>query len=141
MIESEEALVRRCQNADRAAFEELVRRTARLVFSRLYLETGDAHRDEDLSQETFLLAWRSIHQVSDPTGFRAWLIAIARSVLVNAGRRDSRKNAGGTGPPRPIFPAWFLIRVPTRPRRRYRPRSAGVCLRFSARCRRNTASP
>ena len=104
MIESEEALVRRSQNADRAAFEELVRRTARLVFSRLYLETGDAHRAEDLSQETFLLAWRSIQQVSDPKGFRSWLIAIARSVLVDAARHDSRKKRGGAASKTSEFP-------------------------------------
>src|SRR5688572_28734762 len=84
-------LVVASQRGDRAAFEELVRRTARLVFSRIYLDTGDAHRSEDLVQETFLAAWRSIAQVTDPTGFRAWLLSIAHSVTVDALRRDSRK--------------------------------------------------
>ena len=77
MNESDETLVRRSQGLDLAAFEELVRRTARMVFARLYLETGDMHRAEDLSQETYLIAWRSIQQVQDPGGFRAWLMTIA----------------------------------------------------------------
>src|SRR3954471_13675437 len=76
---------------DRASFEELVRRTARLVFSRVFLEVGDVHRAEDLVQETFLVAWKSIRQVTDAKGFRSWLFTIAHSVVVDAARRDSRK--------------------------------------------------
>lgn len=91
MSESDEALVRKSMNGDRASFEELVRRTARLVFSRVFLEVGDVHRSEDLVQETFLVAWRSIRQVSEPAGFRSWLFTIAHSVVVDAARRDSRK--------------------------------------------------
>lgn len=91
MSESDEALVRKSVNGDRASFEELVRRTARLVFSRVFLEVGDVHRAEDLVQETFLVAWRSIRQVSEPGGFRSWLFTIAHSVVVDAARRETRK--------------------------------------------------
>ena len=93
MSESDEALVRKSMIGDRASFEELVRRTARLVFSRVFLEVGDVHRAEDLVQETFLIAWRSIRQVSEPSGFRSWLFTIAHSVVVDAARRES----GGFG--------------------------------------------
>ena len=95
MNETDDELVARSRRGDRPAFEELVRRTARLVFSRLYLETGDAHRAEDLVQETFLVAWRNIRQVTDPAGFRPWLFSIAHSVLVDSLRRDARKKRSG----------------------------------------------
>jgi RNA polymerase sigma-70 factor (ECF subfamily) len=65
------------------------------VFSRHYLETGDTHRAEDLTQETYLAAWRSIHQVTDPSGFRSWLLSIAQSVATDAMRRDRRKKRSG----------------------------------------------
>jgi RNA polymerase sigma-70 factor, ECF subfamily len=94
--ETDEQLVARSRQGDRPAFEELVRRTARVVFSRLYLETGDAHRAEDLAQETFLVAWRNIRQVTDPSGFRAWLFSIAHSVLVDSVRRESRQKRSAT---------------------------------------------
>jgi RNA polymerase sigma-70 factor (ECF subfamily) len=84
-------LVTRSQKGDRAAFEELVRRTARIVFTRVFTETGDVHRTEDLVQETFLNAWRSIGQVTEPAGFRSWLFHVAHSAVVDARRRDSRK--------------------------------------------------
>lgn len=93
--ESDESLVRRSQSGDRHAFEELVRRTARLVYSQLYLDVGDVHRAEDLTQETFLLAWRSIHQVDDPKGLRPWLLAIGRSAMLDAARREGRKKRRG----------------------------------------------
>ena len=92
----DELLVFRSRQGDRAAFEQLGRRTARLVYSRQYLETRDVHRAEDLAQETFLVAWRSIGQVEDPKGFRTWLLTVARSVAADAYRRESRKKRGGS---------------------------------------------
>lgn len=86
-MENDDGLVRRAREGDRGAFEELVRRTTRLVYSRLYLETGDPHQSEDLVQETYLRAFRSIHQVADPSGFRAWLLTVAQSVAIDAFRR------------------------------------------------------
>ena len=94
-------LVVASKRGDREAFEELVRRTARLVYARAYLETGDVHRAEDLVQETFLTAWKKLDQLSDPAGFRSWLMSILHSVLIDSIRRASRKKrkrgGGGAG--------------------------------------------
>jgi RNA polymerase sigma-70 factor (ECF subfamily) len=90
MSETESNLVRKARDGDRTAFEELVRRTSRLVFARLYLETGDAHRAEDLLQETLLLAYRSLGRLTDSGRFRSWLLTIAQNVLSDAVRRDAR---------------------------------------------------
>jgi RNA polymerase sigma-70 factor (ECF subfamily) len=87
----DEQLVLRSRQGDRAAFEELVRRTARLVYVRAALEAGNASHAEDLVQETFLLAWRKIGQVSDPSGFRPWLLSILHSVIVDSARRQNRR--------------------------------------------------
>ena len=95
MVELDRELVERSRTGDRAAFEELVRRTARLVFARAYLETGDNLRAEDLTQETFLLAWRSVRQVKDAKSFRPWLMSILHRVVVDAARREGRKKRGG----------------------------------------------
>ena len=91
MTEADEALVVRSRGGDRAAFEELVRRTARLLYTRAYLETGDVHRAEDLVQETFLIAWRSIRQVKEPGGFRPWLFSVLHSTVIDSVRRENRR--------------------------------------------------
>jgi RNA polymerase sigma-70 factor (ECF subfamily) len=100
MTDSDETLVQRARNGDRAAFEELVRRTSRLIFARLYLETGDRHRAEDLLQETLLLAFRSLTDLTEPRGFRAWLLRIAQNVAIDATRRELRKKRAA--PPRAL---------------------------------------
>lgn len=90
MSDADEILVQRAQRGDMAAFEELVRRTSRLVFARLYLETGDAHQAEDLLQETLLTAYRTLRQLTTPEKFRAWLLRIATNHAIDAARRDTR---------------------------------------------------
>ncbi len=95
MNEPDVALVLRSQQRDRSAFEQLVHRTARLVYSRIYLDVRDSHRTEELVQETFLVAWKSIAQVSEPAGFRTWLLSVARSVTVDSLRNESRKKRSG----------------------------------------------
>lgn len=96
MIETDEELVLKSQAGNRTAFEQLVRRTARLVFARLYLDTGRPRDAEDLVQETYLVAWRSIKQMTDPTGFRPWLLSIANTVAIDFARHEGRKKRSGT---------------------------------------------
>ena len=98
MSVSEATLVKLAQTGNQAAFEELVRRTSRLVFARLFLETGDRHWAEDLLQETWILAHRSLGQLNDPGSLRSWLLTIAQNVLTEASRRQSRRKR--TPPPR-----------------------------------------
>jgi len=90
MSEPDTTLVSRARSGDRSAFEELVRRTSRLLFARLYLNTGCPNKAEDLLQETFLLAFRSLHQLKNPAGFRHWLLALARNVGVDHARKATR---------------------------------------------------
>src|SRR5262245_41655105 len=101
MLDSEETLVQRAKAGDRAAFEDLVRRVSRLVFARLYLETGDSHAAEDLLQETFLTAFRSLDQLTDASKFRAWLLRIAQNQAIDAARRGGRLKRHGLALARP----------------------------------------
>lgn len=100
MTDSEEELVRRMRSGERAAFEELLRRTSRLVFSRLYLETGDSHQAEDLVQETYLRAFRSLSTLVENKSFRSWLLRIAQNVAIDDARRKGRQKRSA-GPPGP----------------------------------------
>ncbi len=91
MVDSDETLVQSAQRGDRAAFEELVRRTSRLLFARLYLETGDTHQAEDLLQETLLAAFRTLDQLAEPRKLRPWLLRIAQNQAIDAARKGRRQ--------------------------------------------------
>ena len=71
-------LVRRAVAGSDAAFGQLVQRHQASVraFLRRMLGGGWAEAD-DVAQETFLAAWRSLRTLKDPAGVRPWLCGIA----------------------------------------------------------------
>ncbi|MGA1225578.1 MAG: RNA polymerase sigma factor [Phycisphaerales bacterium] len=78
---------------DRDAGGRLYDRHASVIFALCREETGSrsAEDAEDAVQETFLRAFRMRDRLTDCTGFRSWLYAIAR--LVCKERRTTRARA------------------------------------------------
>jgi len=83
----DEAIVLRAQQGDRDAFGELVSRYQGLVASIALSGTGDLQRSEDVAQQAFVIAWQKIGELSEPTKFAAWLVAITRNTVRNANRK------------------------------------------------------
>ena len=74
-----QALVRRCQGGDAAAFEELFRRfQPRLRYYVRRLDAGGDHTDDTL-QEVWAKVVRGIGALKDRRAFVAWLYTIARN--------------------------------------------------------------
>lgn len=71
-------LARAARAGSDAAFGRLVQRHQSVVraFLRRTLGGGWAEAD-DVAQETFLAAWRSMRSLKDPEGVRSWLLGIA----------------------------------------------------------------
>src|SRR5262249_39625399 len=74
-------LVRRTVGGDGQAFEVLVARYYRAVGGYLLRRVQRADVVEDLTQETFLEAFRSLRQKRVPENFAAWLYGIAHHCL------------------------------------------------------------
>ena len=72
-------LVQRWSAGDRQAFQELTERYYRPVCAFLWKRVGRADLVEDLAQETFLEALRSLRSLSRPEQFSNWLFGIARN--------------------------------------------------------------
>ena len=72
--------VRRTLAGDREAFCRLFDRHARLVRAVVAAISGDFDSVEDLTQETFLRAFRRLASLKDLDGFRSWIQGIARLV-------------------------------------------------------------
>lgn len=75
---------------DRRAFEQLLRRHQGMVRAQLRrLLHGDDAKADDLAQETFLLAWRKLHQFRGEARFSTWLYRITYSCFLQAHRKRS----------------------------------------------------
>lgn len=74
---------------DRAAFGVLVQRHQSAVRRFLrHLTRGDAALADDLAQETFVSAWRSLARFQSGSAFATWLLGIAHNHWRNARRRE-----------------------------------------------------
>jgi RNA polymerase sigma-70 factor (ECF subfamily) len=95
--ERETELVRRSARGDRDAFETLTIRYYRPVGSFLLRRVQQPDIVEDLAQETFLEAFRSLKQGRMPERFSTWLFGIAHNVSGAWLRR--RRVLSFSGPP------------------------------------------
>jgi RNA polymerase sigma factor (sigma-70 family) len=88
---TDEALIARVvAGDDRHAFGELVRRYQSDVRSMLRrLTAGDTQAADDLAQETFIKAYRSLARFQGAAQFSTWLYRIAYNVFVSSRRRSA----------------------------------------------------
>ena len=83
-------VVRAVLAGDREAFRVLVDREAPAVVRACYRVLGDMHEAEDVAQETFVTAYRSLATWRGEGPFGAWLARIAvRLAVRQAGRRKA----------------------------------------------------
>jgi len=75
--------------AQHAAFAELVRRFQRRVFGLALSSLGNPEDAKDASQDAFIVAWRELQQLRDPSAFSPWL----RTIVASACSRRRRAPA------------------------------------------------
>lgn len=73
-----------------AAFEMVVAKYQNAVSAVSYSRVGDFNISEDISQETFLIAWQSRSSLEEPEQLRGWLCGIARNLSNNHLRQSNR---------------------------------------------------
>jgi RNA polymerase sigma-70 factor (ECF subfamily) len=79
--------LRRAQQGDAGAFEELYRLHARRVYSLCLRMLGDPVEAEDLAQEAFLQLFRKIHTFRGESAFSSWLHRLTANVVLMSFRR------------------------------------------------------
>lgn len=78
------------REGDDRAVRELVRRTQPLVW-RVCSALGSTGEEDDLVQETYLRAMRSVDRYRGEAPVQAWLLSIARNVCADHVRRRQRQ--------------------------------------------------
>ena len=90
----ETIVVRLARNGDRQAFSELVSRRQGWVRNLMRRSCGDSVLADDLSQQVFLQAWKTLPQLHEPGKFGPWLKRLAvNEWLQYARRNDPVRNA------------------------------------------------
>lgn len=90
LLDEEHLQIHKAQQGDRRAFAALVERYWDRLYRWLYHLSHDRHTAEDLTQETFLKAYRGLAGFRPGTHFRAWLFRIAHNSYANHRRATSR---------------------------------------------------
>jgi RNA polymerase sigma-70 factor (ECF subfamily) len=84
------ALVRRAQQEDMRAYDELVRRYQERVYGTVYHMTSNHEDANDLTQEAFIKAFRAIKTFKGDSSFYTWVYRIAVNKTIN--HLKQRKN-------------------------------------------------
>lgn len=95
-MSDETQLLERIRSGAVDDFSEIVRRHQARVFAVLSRYERDAHRLEDLAQETFVKAWRALEQFDGRAPFEHWISRIAvRTALDHLRKRKRAQNEMG----------------------------------------------
>jgi len=94
LMTTAETPIARARRGDADAFRQLFERWSRPVISFVFDMVGDRALAEDLTQETFVRAYRHLDAIRDESKFSTWLFSIAKNVarehLRSAERRTSK---------------------------------------------------
>ena len=102
MQTDEQTILERCQAGDLDAFGELVARYQDRIYRTAYLLVGNRDDAQDVAQETFVRAFRSLCSFRRECAFSSWL----HRILLNAARnwlRDNRRHAQISGACPPVI--------------------------------------
>ncbi|NWF85673.1 MAG: sigma-70 family RNA polymerase sigma factor [Bryobacteraceae bacterium] len=91
MNDSDSVAIERAVAGDGDGFKVLVERYSRLVFRLAYRMTGNESEAEDVVQETFLRAYRSLSSYDGRSSFSTWLYRIATNYSLDLIAKRNRR--------------------------------------------------
>jgi RNA polymerase sigma-70 factor (ECF subfamily) len=93
----ERLLIRRLQQRDEKAFEEVVRLYQHKVYNLVYRMMGNREEAEDVAQEVFVTVFKSIDSFRGEAKFSTWLYRIAANHCKNRMKYLGRRSYKATG--------------------------------------------
>jgi len=74
-------LVERAQTGDRTAYNHLIQRFQKMAVAYGYAKLGDRSLAEDVAQEAFLYAYRTLDQLREPAAFPGWFRRVVQGQI------------------------------------------------------------
>jgi RNA polymerase sigma-70 factor (ECF subfamily) len=90
MMRTDEELVARSKTGDTESFNQLVRRWERPIYALAYRTLGREEDARDVTQETFLRAFRALSGFKGDAKFSSWLYRIALNLCRDWIRKERR---------------------------------------------------
>ncbi len=90
--EDDEVLVRSTQKGDSAAFDILVERYRERLYATVYHMTANHEDANDLVQDTFIKAFKSLNSFRGQSSFYTWVYRIAVNRTINFIKRRKTRN-------------------------------------------------
>ena len=88
--EDDVQLIRAVLAGDDSAFGTLVEKYQKSVHAFAWRKIGDFHHAEEITQDTFLRAYRNLSTLKNPNQFPRWLYVIANRLCLNWLRKEKR---------------------------------------------------
>jgi len=112
MSENDSVQVARVLKGDGDAYRTLVERHGRRVFQLAFRITGNEADAEDVAQESFLRAYKSLHLYDSRAQFSTWLYRIAANCSLDLVRKRVRRMEADVTPDQDERDRDFLGQVP-----------------------------
>lgn len=77
------ALVNRARQEDAAAYDQLIRKYQERIYATIYHMTSNHEDANDLTQETFIKAYRALKSFKGDSSFYTWIYRIAINKTIN----------------------------------------------------------
>ena len=87
-IENDAQLIQRILSGDDSAFNTLVQKYQKGVHALAWRKIGDFHYAEEITQDTFLQAYKNLSTLSNPDQFAGWLYVIATRLCIDWQRKQ-----------------------------------------------------
>ena len=83
MVADDVQLIRRILSDDDEAFSILVQKYQKSVHALVWRKVNDFHYAEEITQDTFLQAYKKLSTLKNPNQFAGWLYVIANRLCIN----------------------------------------------------------
>ena len=79
MSEQENNLIEKILSGDEEAFAEIVKIYLDQIYNFVFRLAGDRDAAEDITQETFVKAWKNLKRFDQSRNFKTWIFTIAKN--------------------------------------------------------------